>query len=583
MASYFTDDRAQVLVSSFLFAVGLVLFLWFAGAVANTLREKGEGRVAATAIAAGTAWVVIQLVLTAITAALAHSIAADGDARACAATEADGHGTGCGARLPACSHHRGRVLRLPARTDGRRAERDRTAPDSCLQVRLMTAPHVEISTWRDSDPPKAEHNASLMTRLLPVAVVLSVAAVGLIPSSVRAARDVSPDTFSQVSSGVALIHTSRCNGRPIGQGTGFLVGASVVMTARHVLLGACRVRVRVAGGNFVGTRWVEWSGGGTSSSAADLETIKLDRPANDGFVFRVRSSPVRVGLNLGMVGYPLGNRLSLNQGKIIERGKVNGAPLLAVRMLGAEGASGSPFIDDQGRVVGILQLGLGSEDVLGQRTAGVLVGLDLVRWWGPRARLDLCRAYPNGGIAGCLGAKPPPTPPPPACSNGRDDDGDGRLDYPADPGCSSPSDTNETDTTPPPVAVTPGSYKGQTQAGNFVFFTVSTNRTVNGWRVNDIRRTCNGGFYIYGAIDLGSNSALPIDAAGRFSSQVNYDTTINWDTGDVTPAKAVFKISGLVQGSSASGTVLSTFDFDRNGSHYTCSNGNETWTANLLP
>ena len=80
VAAYFTENRSQVLVSSFLFAVGLVLFLWFAGAVANTLRERGEGRVAATALAAGTAWVVIQLVLTAITAALAHSIATDGDA-----------------------------------------------------------------------------------------------------------------------------------------------------------------------------------------------------------------------------------------------------------------------------------------------------------------------------------------------------------------------------------------------------------------------------------------------------------------------------------------------------------------------
>lgn len=80
VVAYFTENRSQVLVSSFLFAVGLVLFLWFAGAVANTLRERGEGRLAATALAAGTAWVVIQLVLTAITAALAHSIATDGDA-----------------------------------------------------------------------------------------------------------------------------------------------------------------------------------------------------------------------------------------------------------------------------------------------------------------------------------------------------------------------------------------------------------------------------------------------------------------------------------------------------------------------
>jgi len=188
----------------------------------------------------------------------------------------------------------------------------------------------------------------------------------------------------------------------------------VVMTARHVVTGACRIKVRTDGRNFVGTRWTAWYGGGTSPSAADLATIKLDRAANDAFVFRVRSLPVRVGLNLGMVGYPLGNRLSLNQGKIIDRAKVRGAPLLAVRMLGAEGASGSPFIDDQGRVVGILQIGLGSKDVLGQRTSGVLVGLDLVRWWGPHARLDLCRAYPSGGIAGCPGATPRPSPPPTA-------------------------------------------------------------------------------------------------------------------------------------------------------------------------
>lgn len=37
-----------------------------------------------------------------------------------------------------------------------------------------------------------------------------------------------------------------------------------------------------------------------------------------------------------------------------------------------------------------------------------------------------------------------------ACNNGIDDDGDGYIDYPADHGCSSPTDTDETNPPPPP-------------------------------------------------------------------------------------------------------------------------------------
>ena len=45
---------------------------------------------------------------------------------------------------------------------------------------------------------------------------------------------------------------------------------------------------------------------------------------------------------------------------------------------------------------------------------------------------------------------PPPPPPLPACSNGLDDDGDGKTDFPADPGCTGPTDTSEVDPPPPP-------------------------------------------------------------------------------------------------------------------------------------
>ena len=42
------------------------------------------------------------------------------------------------------------------------------------------------------------------------------------------------------------------------------------------------------------------------------------------------------------------------------------------------------------------------------------------------------------------------TPPPAACNDGIDNDGDGAVDYPNDPGCSSSTDTDETNTAPPP-------------------------------------------------------------------------------------------------------------------------------------
>jgi hypothetical protein len=39
----------------------------------------------------------------------------------------------------------------------------------------------------------------------------------------------------------------------------------------------------------------------------------------------------------------------------------------------------------------------------------------------------------------------------PACSDGQDSDGDGKVDFPADPGCLSAADTDETDSPPPSV------------------------------------------------------------------------------------------------------------------------------------
>jgi len=80
VVSYYDGDRGQVLVSSALFALALGFWIWFAGTLANNLRERGEGRVAATVIGAVAVFTAIQFVGTALNAVLAYSVAGSGDA-----------------------------------------------------------------------------------------------------------------------------------------------------------------------------------------------------------------------------------------------------------------------------------------------------------------------------------------------------------------------------------------------------------------------------------------------------------------------------------------------------------------------
>lgn len=265
---------------------------------------------------------------------------------------------------------------------------------------------------------------------LGLALVVSAPAAGTAAATTRSALDrpqashLSPDLFAELSTGIALVRTFSCAGKATDEGSGFLVGTAVVMTARHVLLGACRVKVLVDGGWIGVSAWSFWHARGHSPAAADVATIKLNKKTS-GHVFAIRTWSPAVGANLAALGHPLGNQISLNQGSVVRKGNLSGIPMLAVRMLAAEGGSGSPLVDNLGNVVGILQVGLGSEDILGQRTSGVILGIDLPSWW-PHARAELCRAYKYGGILGCPSSTPPPgngggtttttTPPPTRCS-----------------------------------------------------------------------------------------------------------------------------------------------------------------------
>lgn len=334
------------------------------------------------------------------------------------------------------------------------------------------------------------------------------------------------------------------------------------MTARHVVdppegPKSCITKVRVNGQWVVVQNWAWWYNAKPSDGRiVDLAVLKLKRRV-DAYILRPRGRPAPIGTNLAAVGHPLGNQLSVNQGRLIARKRVNGIPVMLVNLLGAEGASGSAFVDNQGRVVGLLQIGIGTGvDLFGQHTSGSVTGLDLSSWWG-NGKQWLCKSYPDGGIPMCGGttrtppppapAPPPPAPPPPA---------------PA----------------PPPVVtrVDAGNYQGTTNTGDAMYFEITTDRKIVNVRFNDFREDCDGPIYLINGFNVGP---YPWHINDDGSFLIEYDATGTIDA--TIPSTGHVRISGSINGSVVTGTAVRSTKFTDHDRTYTCG-GTRTWTAARL-
>jgi len=129
------------------------------------------------------------------------------------------------------------------------------------------------------------------------------------------------------------------------------------------------------------------------------------------------------------------------------------------------------------------------------------------------------------------------------------------------------------------VPVTAGSYKGATQNGNYVFFTVTPNRTVTALRINSLPCTCDPGARLDFAPDFG-DTVFPISADGRFGGEDTW--TGSEVAGDITLTYEYVKVTGLfATPTTVTGTVLFTFELNYQGTHFKCTSGETPWTATL--
>jgi hypothetical protein len=130
------------------------------------------------------------------------------------------------------------------------------------------------------------------------------------------------------------------------------------------------------------------------------------------------------------------------------------------------------------------------------------------------------------------------------------------------------------------VPVTPGNYQGGTVNGDYVFLTVLPDRTVTGFRVNNVTENCTPGGTLGGVIDWTGNTwSIAPDAS--FAAQGGWSGSNV--QGDVEYTNWSAKVTGVFNGTTVTGKLTISDELNYLGTHYVCSVVDKGWSATLKP
>lgn len=127
---------------------------------------------------------------------------------------------------------------------------------------------------------------------------------------------------------------------------------------------------------------------------------------------------------------------------------------------------------------------------------------------------------------------------------------------------------------PPPPPATPGHYQGRSTFNEAFDLDVSADgASVVNLRTGQINESCSPPAHISGG-NLTAPGPYAIAADGSFS----ITATITIGVGDSTGSRAI-KITGRFAGTAVTGTIRTDTTFTLDGTGYTCTSGDQTWSA----
>jgi len=136
----------------------------------------------------------------------------------------------------------------------------------------------------------------------------------------------------------------------LSTGSGFAIGATTLVTNRHVVEDSAELGLSTYDGRDVGVR------AASIAELADLAVVRTDGelPA----VPELATEDPQRGDTITIVGYPQGGRLTVTSGRVIARTtdplNLHLGEVLVTDALVEPGNSGSPALDRAGRVVGVV-------------------------------------------------------------------------------------------------------------------------------------------------------------------------------------------------------------------------------------
>jgi S1-C subfamily serine protease len=192
--------------------------------------------------------------------------------------------------------------------------------------------------------------------LAKLALALAVAVVPCFPLSApqSSMREQSVSEVVKASdAAVVLIETTDSSGRPLSQGSGFIISQDgLIVTNYHVIDGAASVSVTLSNG-------ASFSGQGTVSASKDADFALLKVPGkNLPFIHLAASNSVTTGERVIAIGSPLGLQNSVSDGIVSGLRTVDGVPYVQTSAPISHGDSGGPLLNSHGAAIGVLTFGL---------------------------------------------------------------------------------------------------------------------------------------------------------------------------------------------------------------------------------